>query len=255
MTNRVLPIALAALTLLAACSTFRQGAAPGRAELLSEALAPPDRACRPSPRPQALPAVSALVDSAALAAAAAEVWQGARGTEGYVLLALRYDPEGTNVRRDVIEQRVVPRTVADTLQRLVFAHRRRTGPAEREWAVRLRVDLGPQPAVRVGRSEICAARPQDQTDARYAGLSAPVFGDVRDRTAPAALTGGDGVAWVRVELDRGGNVVNARLERTFAGIARQRQALQRARMMRFFPATEDGEPVASHLTFAMRVYP
>lgn len=250
--------ATAALLSLAACAAA--GPAPGRASLLTDTPPPLGRPCRPSAVPAQLPAAAVLVDSAALSAAVAEVWRQAGSPRGHVLLAMAYDPEGVNVRRDVLEHRLTPQ-LADTLQELVFAHRRRTQAAEREWGVRLRVDLGgEQPVLRVGRRELCAAQPRDANVAGYGAFGGAAFGDVRDRGAvagvlPAGGMGGTtgGAVWVRVALDAMGNVTDARLERTFARGAWENRVLSYVRSISFVPATEDGWPVPAQLMFPLRI--
>lgn len=241
--------ALAALLCAAACSTFRPGSHPGRESLLSDQPAPGDRSCRAAAEPARLPPVSALVDSAGLSAAVADAWRAAERPPGYVLVALRYDREGLNVRRDVIEHRVTP-WLADSVQKLVFAHRGRARPAEREWGVRLRIDPGEQPVLRVGRMEACAAQLAERGAAGFAGA---MFGDVRDRGAPVPLAGGEHAYWVRVELDRGGNVTDARLERAFGRSMAEQRVLGYVYSLQFLPATEDGAPVPSRLVFPLRL--
>lgn len=246
---------LAALLACAACSTWN-GAAPGRATLLSEAPARVDRACRAAAFPDRLPAAALLVDSAALTAAAAEAWRGAGSPAGYVLLAMGYDQGGMNVRRDVIEHRL-PQPLADSLQQLVFAHRRSVDPAEREWGVRLRMDMGgEQPVLRVGRREVCPAQARDAAVPAFGASGGATFGDVRERTAATLLLpgipGGETV-WVRVALDAGGNVTEARLERTPGRGAWENPVLGYVRGISFLPATEDGQPVPAQLVFPLRL--
>lgn len=254
MTHRPL-VLLAALLACAACSTYT-GAAPGRASLLSDAPAPLGRPCRASPFPARLPAAALLVDSAALTAAAAEVWRGAGGPAGHVLLAMGYDEEGLNVRRDLIEHRL-SQPLADSLQKLVFAHRRSVEPSERAWGVRLRMDLGgEQPVLRVGRREVCPAQARDAAVPGFGASGGATFGDVRERTAATLLLPGSpngGTVWVRVALDAGGNVTEARLERTLGRGAWENRVLGYVRGISFLPATEDGQPVPAQLLFPLRL--
>jgi TonB family protein len=247
------PLLLAALLGCAACAST-PGA--GRASLLSDAPAPPPgRDCHPSEFPQALPAASALVDSAALSAAAVEVWRQAGSPRGHALLAMGYDVHGLNVRRDLIEHRL-PAPLADTLQALVFAHRRTVAGAAQEWGVRLRMDLGGEtPVLRVGRREVCAAQPRDNTVAGFGTFAGTTFGDVRDRSDEwgALPAGGGGTVWVRVALDAGGNVTDARVERTMIRLTSEHRLLRYVRALAFVPATEDGWPVPTQLKFALRL--
>ena len=143
-------VLVAALLALPACAT---GNATGRSALLSDAPTVPGRLCRVSAEPAELPSVDALVDSAALSAAAVQVWRAAGAPRGHALFAMGFDREGLNVRRDLLEHRL-PQEMADSLQKLVFAHRRTVAQAEHEWGVRLRMDVGEQPVLRVGRREL-----------------------------------------------------------------------------------------------------
>lgn len=253
MTHRRPSVLLAALMACAACGTFT-GAAPGRESLLTESPAPLNRPCRPSAFPARLPPAALLVDSAALTADAVRLWRQAGSPPGHALFAIGYDEDGLNVRRDLLEHRL-PQPLADTLQKMVFAHRRNVEPSERGWGVRLRMDLGgEQPVLRVGRRELCAAQPRDAAVAGYGMFGGATFGDVRDRTAASLLlpnTGG--TVWVRVVLDAGGNVVEARLERTLARGSFENRVLSYVRAISFVPATEDGWPVPAQLTFPLRL--
>lgn len=255
----ILPRALAALTALLAlpaCAAMQPDALHPHASLLSDAAPRPlDRACRVASAPAALPAADALVDSAALAAAAADAWRAAGRPAGHVLLALRYDREGINVRRDVIEHRVGD-ALADSLQALVFAHRRRAAPADGEWSVRLRMDLGEAPALRVGRAQVCAPRLRGGTESGFGtAAAAGGWGDVRDAFVPPGLSElyDPATVWVRVALDSRGNVTDARLERSVGRRTYEMRVLNYVRTISFIPAMEDGYPVPGQLSMPLRV--
>jgi len=252
MSNRL--IALAALLALPACASLQPDGMHSRAELLSdEPPHPLDRACRVSPEPQALPAANAVVDSAALSAAVAEVWRGAGRPAGHLLVGLRYSPDGVNVRRDIIEHRVDD-SLADTLQKLVFAHRRTAGPADREWSVRLRLDLGETPAMRVGRTEVCSPRPRNGSDTGFGtGVGTAAWGDVRGGFAlPSyAEAYNPSTVWVRVALDASGNVTDVRVERSMTRLAWDARLLNYVRTISFIPAMEDGYPVPAQLSLPL----
>ena len=171
---------------------------------------------------------------------------------GHVLIGMRYDERGVNVRRAVIE-RQVPAALADTLQKLVFAYRRALPQAEREWGVRLRMDLGEQPVMRVGRSLVCAPRARDPAAGFGNSVADASFGDVRQSAPSPGLAESSGAVWVRVVLDAGGNVTDARVERTAIRAAAEQQVLRYVRNISFIPATEDGYPVPGQLTFALRL--
>jgi hypothetical protein len=236
--RRISLLALTALALAAAgCAA---GPRPvSRQSLLSDAPRSRESRCGVSARPERLPAAGELVEVEALRAEAARLWSEAGRPAGYVLFSLRYDANGTNVRRAVLETSA-PAALADTLRKLVFAHRRRAAPAEGEWAVRLRVDLGPQPVLRVGRHEVCTPAPRD-LDRRMAGAGF----DVRGRYFATTPTAADPtLAWVRVRLDAHGNVTDARIERgMLSSRTWETRVLSYVRALSFVPAMEDGYPV------------
>jgi TonB family protein len=240
-------LAAAAALGTAACAAGSHAPALSRADLLSEAAGPPDRSCRVAAVPDTLPAADLLVDSAALLRDAAALWAAADAPPGYVLLALRFDPHGINVRRDVIEHRVPP-ALADSLQKLVFAHRRTVAPGPREWGLRLRLDLGETPMLRVGRGENCPARPRDR------GVMARGVGDVWSVSREvAALPSEGGTVWVRVSLDARGQVTDVRVERMLGARYWDAQVLAYVRSLLFVPATEDGHPVPGEASIALRM--
>ena len=246
--------ALAALPALCACASLQPDAQYTHAALLSEA--PPrsfTSGCRVSREPRALPAADALVDSAALLEGALQAWRAAGSPPGHVLLALRYDPDGVNVRRDVIEQGVGD-ALADSLQKLAFAHRRRAEPADREWSVRLRLDLGDAPRMRVGRTEVCAPRLRNAAEAGWGSAMGGTWGDVRDVSPPPgqAELHGPSTIWVRVALDARGNVTEARVERSLVRVAQENRLLSYVRSISFIPGMEDGYPVPGQLSIPLR---
>lgn len=234
--------ALLALVAAAACATPR-GAAMDRSALLSDApRAPTHRDCRVARDPAVLPAADALVDSAGLTSDARALWSAAGRPSGYILLSMRYDADGTNVRRDVLETSV-PRSLADTLQQRVFESVRTTAAADAEWGVRMRVDLGDEPRLRVGRREDCAPYTRERlTLTRGGGVEWDREGD------PWQVRSVRGSLLLRVQLDARGFVTGARLERGVHTGGLEQRVLNAARGMRFEPATEDGYPVPSEAT-------
>lgn len=246
-TSRLLLLAAA----LAACAPASAGDRPRREALLSDAPRPRDRDCRVAVHPRQLPSAAELVDSAGLAAAAAGAWRAAGGPAGHVLLGLRYDRDGVNVRRAVIEHSVSP-ALADTLQALTFAHRRVAASGEREWSVRLRMDLGEQPRLRVGRSQVCAPALRESMDGAFSSIASRGWGDVRD-ASPAPSAADPTMVWLRVSVDAGGNVVDARVERGSMRHGRDTRTMAALRGLDFVPATEDGHPVPGELSIRLRV--
>ena len=252
---RNLLLVLAASTALSACATLQTDALHSRESLMSDSPRRPVNAtCRVAPGPAALPSADALVDSAALAAAAVDAWRAEGQPAGHVLIALRYDREGLNVRRDVIEHRVGD-ALADSLQALVFAHRRRASPADGEWSVRLRMDLGEAPRMRVGRTEVCAPRLRSGNEGGFGNAVGGGWGDVRDAYAPPAVSElyDPSTVWVRVALDSRGNVTDARLERSVGRRTYEMRVLNYVRTISFIPAMEDGYPVPGQLSMPLRL--
>jgi hypothetical protein len=248
--HRRLPVFAAAALVLGAGACASGGGVLHRDTLLTEAPPPQDRVCRVAARPQELPAAAALVDEAALRADVARLWRGVGRPDGYVLLTLRYDREGMNVRRAVIEHSVPP-ALADTVQKLVFAHRRRTAEAGEEWGVRLRVDLGEAPRLRVGRREVCRPTPREPG---YRTVSTGF--DVRETSASsvnAPSLADLSLVWVRVRLDARGYVTDARVERSFTRGPWEVRVLNYVRSIPFLPALEDGFPVPAETSIPVRL--
>lgn len=236
---------------LGGCALRGDPATATRAALLADDPAHTAAECRVAPTPLHLPAAEALVDAAALREATTAVWAAHGRPAGHVLFSLRFDRGGTNVRRAVLEHSL-PEALADSLQQLVFAHRRALEPAEAEWGVRLRMDLGAEPLLRVGRWEVCPPRPRDQ---RLALMSSrgPAGWDVRtEGNVPP-----DARIWLRVSLNAEGTVTDARVERgSTMGVSGWR-VLNAVRGIPFVPALEDGYPVPGELSLALptRVFP
>jgi TonB family protein len=242
----ILPLFAAALATVSACAGAPGGnAAPG------DGPGRPQRACQAAREPRELPAAAALLDSAGLVNAAADAWRHAGRPAGHVAFSLRYDPYGLNVSRQVIEHRV-SRALADSLQALVYAHRGTTPPADREWGVRLRMELGDRPALAVERSVVCPPALRDAAGGPFSAVANRAWGDVRDASPPPSA-GNAGMVWLRVTLDAAGNVIGVRVER--AGVLRGSDAhlLAVLRTLDFAPATEDGQPVPGEITIPYRV--
>lgn len=199
------------------------------------------RACRAERGPTTLPAADQLVDAGALGAEAARLWRASGVRGGHVLFTLLYDRDGTNVRRDVIEHSV-PHELADSLQKLVFAHRKRTGAARDEWGVRFRVDLGDEPAFAVARREVCTPVPSDRRVAMRGIADAP---------GSAATT--PDLVWVRVRLDATGLVTDARVERGALREGGETRLLTYVRGLAFRPALADGRPVPGETMIPVRL--
>jgi hypothetical protein len=232
------PLLAAVLVLLAACGP-RMHASQA---LLSDH---PHRLrnCRVSALPAALPRVAQVVDSAPLLADVRSAWRASGERRGYVLVSLRFDTSGVNVRRAVVETDVA-KALADSVQQLVFAHRTVVEHRAEEWGVRLRVELGDEPAARVGRWEVCDATPRDPFLERMAG-----GWDVRAETP---FIDPRNVVWLRLRVDARGVVQDAQIERSLVPArALEWRLINYARSIAFVPATEDGYAVPSETSIAL----
>lgn len=220
--------------------------------LLTQSAPPPGRRCQVVARPAALPPASRLVDSVALERALLQRWRDAALPPGFALLSLAFDRNGYNVRRRVVEHRLAP-TVADSVQKLVFAYRRSTEP-DAEWGVRLRLDVSADSVrMRVGRQERCEARLLDlhEPDGTLPlFVETPTSALTRSAPAPATATV---PASVMLQLDARGAVVGVRLEAGPLDAARERRLLDFLRSLSFEPALEDGLPAPDSLRLRLRL--
>jgi TonB family protein len=152
------PRTLAVLSLLAlsapAARAQRARSGDRAAVLLSSRPPAREHGCRIENRPNPLPSVDALVDSAALDAQIRQYSRAQHVTAGdtlHLLMSLGYDGGGNPERSHAIEW-FLPEGGAGVLGPQVrAAMRKQRGGAN----VRLRIDLGEQPTYRVGRAEIC----------------------------------------------------------------------------------------------------
>jgi hypothetical protein len=251
MQHTRLLFAISTAALAAACATPGPSTGPsaGSAAFAAEDRPPRGVRCTVSPVPATLPQPEALVDADAFRAAAARLWAAAGRPAGQVLLSIRHSPDGVQVRRAVIHS-TVPAPLADSLEALAFALRRETPRAPEEWGVRLGVELGDAPALRVERRRECAPRPREEER-----IAADPF-DVRERDlrSAAALPSTDpGLVWVRVRLDAAGRVTDATVERGVRRGVWEQRLLNYVRTMAFYPAVEDGYPVPSETTISLRL--
>lgn len=240
------PLGAALLVLSACASTPTPTSDAPREELLSAQVSQLGRSCHVADTPEELPPADALVDSAALVRDLATLPRTERDSTGYVLLSMGYDRFGANIRRAVIEHNISA-LAADSLQKLVFKHRRTAEEGEDDWGVRLRVDLDGAPHLRVGRQERCAPRPRDSALAMAIqnthGTGTRYRGGVRERTV-----------WVRLFVSPQGTVTGAVLERGVVQGARMEQRiLDYVRTLFFDPAREDGFPSSGTISIPLVV--
>ena len=202
-------------------------------------------ACVPDTTLAALPAAAALVDVDALTASLAAL-QGEASAGGEVVLTMEYEPDGTNVRRDVLEHSVTP-VLADTVQELVFAARRQAPAAAEPWGARLRVRLAQPAAYAVERREYCPPRPRDR-QLQFA-MERPAMTGTRYRGGDRERT-----LLVRVRVHPAGYVHSAWLYRgADRGVEFERELFNSVRRYSFYPAMLDGRPVFGEVTVPVRI--
>lgn len=232
--------ALCAVALAAGCGGRGLAPAPAPSEVRLT------RECRVETYPARLPAPEALVDTAALSPGLRALRDSARLPGGEVLLTLWYQPDGVNVRRDVMRHSVTP-TVADSVQELVFAALRRAPEMPAPWGTRLRVDMGGGVGYEVARREHCPPRPRSNTlesaMAEYQGTGVGYRAGVRVRTV-----------LMHVTVHPSGFVEDARILRGApAGGTLERQLRDQLRQYSFYPAVLDGLPVRGVIAVPLRI--
>lgn len=202
-------------------------------------------ACSLEDYPEELPGPELLVDTASLGSGLRELVES-DSISRYVVLTMRYGADGLNMRREIIEH-TLNTEAADSVQELVFAHRRGLPPAEREWGARLRIDLDDDITYHVNRSEYCSPRPRNpdlEADMRaFLGTGPSFAGGVRSTVVLLRITVHPGGYVTDVRLLRGG-VPGSPLEQNLATYIRQ---------FSFYPATIDGTPTLGELDVPVRI--
>ena len=196
--------------------------------------------------PAALPAAAALLDTAELGDAVRGLLGGAGVRMGEATLSLWYDPDGTNVRRDLLRHNLPP-AVADSLQQLVFAALGAAPAQERAWGARLHLVAGTRVAYAVSHREYCPPRPrsrQMESDmAQFQNTGVRYRGGVRER-----------MLLMQVTVHPAGFVADARVLRGGAqGSALEAQLRNQLRQYSFIPASLDGVPVQGDLAVPIRL--
>ena len=204
------------------------------------------RACRPEEFPPRLPAAAALVDTGALSPALRALRDSAGVPAGEVVLSLWYEPDGVNIRRDVVQHSVTP-LLADSVQELVFAALGRAPEMQAPWGARLRVRLGGEVSYAVGRRELCPPRPRSSAlegeMAGYLGTGVRYRGGQPERTV-----------LMRVTVHPTGFVEDARVLRgASSGGMLEKQLRDQVRQYSFYPAMLDGVPVRGEIAVPVRV--
>lgn len=204
------------------------------------------RACRPEEFPARLPALAALVDTGALTPALRQLRDSSGVAGGEVVLTLWYEPDGVNIRRDVVQHSVAP-LLADSVQELVFASLAQAPAMEAPWGARLRVDLAGEVSYALGRREFCPPRPRsfalEGEMAAYMGTGVRYRGGAPERTV-----------LMQVTVAAAGFVEDARVLRGApSGGTLEKQLRDQVRVYSFYPAVLDGVPVRGEIAVPIRV--
>lgn len=228
MRNRkrvVIGVLAAALLGSAGCAS---GAASGP-RLLS--WSPPEgQACNPLQRPERLPAVGAVVDSAAVSEAAVV----ALGEGGRLLLAVGYDTLGSPVTPRVMERTVGPDEAESFAARV--ADRLIPRDAGPSYMIMMLIEPG---SVQVGRGEACRPVLANQRDVQRALSTA---WQAHLRSTPGARPPRRSTV-LRVHVEATGAVMETQIQQQSDDPAADRIALAVAGIMRFHPARLNGRAV------------
>jgi hypothetical protein len=248
--SRMLAAPLAVLVLLGSgcASAPRLSPEQRAAELLTSRPPPAGRLCVISPTPAALPQAGELVDVEALRADLNGVVEPDPRGQRYALFSMGYDRFGSNIRRALIEHNLGA-SVADSVQALVFKHRRSVEEAEEDWGLRMRIAFAEEPTFAVGRQELCEPRPRDNSVGQ-AILTESTFGTttrVRNGRREHRL-------WVRLLVGPQGTVKGAKIERGIVTSSHlEYQIYNHVRSLFFEPATADGIPVDGSISIPVFV--
>lgn len=240
------PVAMltAVLFLGTACGRTERAGEPGPAgATLLPARGP---VCGPEPEPAHLPAVDAVVDSARLADAVADLGGGDPARAGHVVLSLEFDEVGVMMHRDILEHST-SRAVADSVWRLVRAVGRDAGEAATQWGVRLRVDVAAPVELTVARREFC--RPVPRNPRLQEAMQTYSRPGVRVRRGERVET-----VHMRVRISDLGTVTAAAIVRgRLTGGALEHELFRFLQQFLFYPATIDGAPTDAWVEIPVHV--
>lgn len=236
-----LPFAFLPLAVVVACSPPKAASvsphdpAAREAVFLTKHDVAAGRHCRVVDPDVPLPDVAAVLDTAAMPEYLRQA--GVSADTGYAVFSLRYDSAGGPVRARLIEA-----TFADSLAgnlELAVASALVPRAEGSRLAARLRVDLGPVPRYRLGRSEYC--EPEI--------LPRHVATDPRFITQPMGPSASRSVSTYKydVAVSPRGNVESVRF---LTPMDAELEAHLRTSVssLQWQPALDDGAPVAGHAT-------
>ncbi|MDB4948475.1 MAG: hypothetical protein JWM27_1124 [Gemmatimonadetes bacterium] len=168
----ILPAALLVLCAPACLSAQGSRRVADRAALLLSNRPMSREGCEVQGRPNPLPSVGALLDSAALDARVREYVQAqyVGGSDSlHVVLSIGFGEHGDVARARPIDW-YLPEGAGDAIAAMVHSTLRRQ---RGEMNLRLRIDLPARPAYRVGRAEVCRPRGLERVD-----IEAPALAEV-----------------------------------------------------------------------------
>jgi hypothetical protein len=241
-----LPQLLLLVAVLVPVGACRSGPGVDPADLYVTPVASRGATCSPEAFPTTLPGADVVVDSVALVRRIGELLAGDPSRAGWVRFSLSFDPTGDVLRRDVLEHTTTTE-VADTVWHLAFDMVREVDPSQREWGVRLRVDVDDPVALEVERREFCpptARSPEMQAAMRsYSPPGVRVRSGMRERSLR-----------VHASVDQFGAVTTARIVGgQYAGSSLERDVAVYLRQFQFNPATVDGDATAAWIEVPVRV--
>jgi hypothetical protein len=225
------------------------GCATGGATATTDLAVRTSLECAPERFPELLPSADLLVDTAALTAdlrVLPEAFDTALVHDHRFALTMAYQEDGINLRRDILAHDSEP-VVADSVQKLVFAHRRQLPEAEQEWGVRLVIDLGEDMAYRVERREYCPPQPRsreiESAMSTYQGTGLRYRSGARVRSVV-----------MRVMVHPAGYVAGGTIVRGgTTGSPMEQELLTYIRQFSFEPATVDGIPTYGRLDIPIQI--
>jgi hypothetical protein len=229
--------------LAAACAPGgTRGAPPLRSEMGMRVAQ-----CGAETAPAPLPPVAALVDTAALTGEIARLLKAAQLQQGQAVLTLWYQPDGLNLRRDLLAH-ALPPVLADSVQKLVFASLRTAPPRDEPWGVRLQVQAaGHEAHYALEPREHCPPRPRSR--ALEAEMSSFLGSGVRYRQGAR-----ERVVVMQVTVHPLGYVMDAKVVRgDLSGGGLETRLRDHLRQFSFEPASIDGVPVQGQLLVPVRV--
>lgn len=234
----------ALLALAAGCGVVREPVAGPSVDLAVRQ----QRDCVTEGYPQPIPAAAALLDTARLARELRALLREAEVPAAVATFTLWYEPDGLNVRRDLLRHSL-PEALEDTVQQLVFASLARAPEMERAWGARLHIGVGEQVAYTTSAREYCPPRPlnrmiQAEMDAyQGTGVLARTRGRAVERTVLMEVT-----------VHPAGYVETAKVLRgATPGGTQERQLIDYLRQHSFVPASLDGVPVQGSLAVPVRL--